>query len=317
MSEYGDIDSFDYNFSYQLMWTAFDLPTYEGAAGLPLSARLTVGTSSNKDNFVSTEPQAWADGKADLGEPFFHSGTTTFLKSADGNIAYIPITLDFSFATERKSSFWYFVSQAFKITTPTQSSTLSSSGFGSTIRASSSTSSSSISSSFTRSMNSTPGLTSRLSTISLLGLSSEVIPRPSGNGVPVSSPSTPGLTRRTSAGMIAGVVVGVLFLLGTIVLVLFLLLKRKQGSLWQIVQGYSVRKATTSSNLQKGSNIVSTTVFATSSSLIVSQSPSHRSNSQKEENLVRESDRNNLQTLPPHIGDVPPPAYSSITIQPP
>ncbi|KAG8757574.1 hypothetical protein FRC14_001918 [Serendipita sp. 396] len=117
--------------------------------------------------------------------------------------------------------------------------------------------------------------------------------------------------------MIAGVVVGVLFLLGTIVLVLFLLLKRKQGSLWQIVQGYSVRKATTSSNLQKGSNIVSTTVFATSSSLIVSQSPSHRSNSQKEENLVRESDRNNLQTLPPHIGDVPPPAYSSITIQPP
>ncbi|KAG8808170.1 hypothetical protein FRC19_006080, partial [Serendipita sp. 401] len=241
MSEYGDIDSFDYNFSYQLMWTAFDLPTYEGAAGLPLSARLTVGTSSNKDNFVSTEPQAWADGKADLGEPFFHSGTTTFLKSVDGNIAYIPITLDFSFATERKSSFWYFVSQAFKITTPTQSSTLSSSGLGSTIRASSPTSSSSISSSFTR------------------RLSSEVIPRPSGNGVPVSLPSTPGLTRRTSAGMIAGVVVGVLFLLGTIVLVLFLLLKRKQGSLWQIVQGYSVRKATTSSNLQKGSNIVSTT----------------------------------------------------------
>ncbi|KAG8757573.1 hypothetical protein FRC14_001917 [Serendipita sp. 396] len=105
MSEYGDIDSFDYNFSYQLMWTAFDLPTYEGAAGLPLSARLTVGTSSNKDNFVSTEPQAWADGKADLGEPFFHSGTTTFLKSADGNIAYIPITLDFFFC-DRKEVFF-------------------------------------------------------------------------------------------------------------------------------------------------------------------------------------------------------------------
>ncbi|KAG8837178.1 hypothetical protein FRC18_009902 [Serendipita sp. 400] len=321
--QYGGIKSFDYNFSYQFMWATYDIPTYEGDAGLPLSTLLTVGTSSNTDNFVSVDPKAWVDGKADLGELFFHSGTTSFLKSADGDTAYIPITLDFSFTTERYSSVWYFVLRAFKITTPTQSGTPSSSGFGSAIRVLSPTSSSSNSSSFTTSMNSTSGLTSRLSTIGLPGFSPEMTPYPSGNDAPVSSSSSApasgsAFTRRSSAGMIAGVVVVVMFLLGTVVLILLLFHKRKQGGLWQIVQGHSIQKATLSGNPQKSSNIVSTTVFATSSSLVVSRSPSHQANSQKEENLVRESGRDNLQTLPPRIEvDAPPPAYSTITIEPP
>ncbi|KAG8809611.1 hypothetical protein FRC19_005124, partial [Serendipita sp. 401] len=50
MSQYGNANSLDYSFSYYLIWTSSEV-----AAGLLLSTKLTVGSSSNTDSFASVD----------------------------------------------------------------------------------------------------------------------------------------------------------------------------------------------------------------------------------------------------------------------
>ncbi|KAG8812669.1 hypothetical protein FRC17_001910 [Serendipita sp. 399] len=102
-------------FSYHFKWASDQVP-----AGYPLSAQLAVGSSSNTDSFVSSDPaQLWIDNPI-LGDPFTHSGTTSALRSADGSTGYIPIILDFTFPRPPPSRcYWFLVARSFRITTPT------------------------------------------------------------------------------------------------------------------------------------------------------------------------------------------------------
>ncbi|KAG8807842.1 hypothetical protein FRC19_006300 [Serendipita sp. 401] len=320
MSTYGNANSLDYNFSYHFMWTS------EGvAAGLPLSTRLTVGTSSNTDSFLSVDPKSFDVDNQDLGNPFSHSGATSLLKSADGNTAYIPITLDFSFTSQSQSNYssWGFMSRTFKIVTSTQTSTSLTSNPVQSVSPSNS-----ISPSIMGSMNPTSDPTLVLSTITIPGSSPQVISSLSANeGSEGSSSSNTGLTRRVSPAMVAGVAAGVLLLLGTVFFIILLLYKRKQGGVWGTVQGYPVwnrqlhlgRKASSLDEdhlahpFNKGSNIVSTDNFYTSSSSSIPRSRGHQFDSQREEDPVHGSGGHDLGSMSPLVEvDVPPPAYSTI-----
>ncbi|KAG8821882.1 hypothetical protein FRC18_011177, partial [Serendipita sp. 400] len=195
MAQYGNANTLDFTFGYNLAW----MSNYT-APGTPLSSRLTVGSTSFTDNFVSTRYFG-----ASLGDPFYHSGTTNLAKSPDGALGYIPITIDFSFTRELNSDTeWWMKGLGLQITTQTTSGSVASasSSMGSSLSSSSSISGSSQTSRYP---------SSSLSNVALPGISqpstaSDIF------GVSVASTSLPNsndsLTDKKSTPAIVGGVVG-------------------------------------------------------------------------------------------------------------
>ncbi|KAG8757578.1 hypothetical protein FRC14_001922 [Serendipita sp. 396] len=221
MSQYGNINSLDYSFSYYLIWTSDKV-----AAGLPLSTKVTVGSSSNTDNFISVDHVAlWDSAEIDLGNPFSHSGTTSLLNSADGNTAYIPITIDFSFAKQRGLCEWYLIAHTFSITTPTNGISGPNTGALAPFLSSSSLISASIAS-----IDLSPSASIvTLSPGDILLPSSEDADTSTSNSSGSSSfSSNSGSTQSIPIGAILGVVLGGNFFLGIVLVFLFLLYKRRK-----------------------------------------------------------------------------------------
>ncbi|KAG8800985.1 hypothetical protein FRC16_001530 [Serendipita sp. 398] len=350
MSQYGNVNSLDYNFAYHFKWTSDQVD-----AGRPLSTQLNVGTSSNTDNFISSDHAAlWFTDNPVLGDPFSHSGTTSLLKSADGATAYIPITVDFSFSRPPGLCMWYLVARTFRITTLTSGGTSPSSGSNSSIGASSSVLGS-------NSLSPTGSVTSISGPMPLLPLSSMTVPGFSpqtsyahdNGGSTSSSPSDSDSTRNAPTATIVGGVIGGISLLGIVVLVILLLYKRKQRRLrrkeWEVsMQNVAVAggndedvlpmrisatmavrepylgqtafssldeiKPTRSSNdLRPGVNVPVAPVFTVPSSVVTSQLPSHQPDIQRPETHAPRRGHQTLFSPVPTIDtDVPPPAYSTV-----
>ncbi|KAG8812670.1 hypothetical protein FRC17_001911, partial [Serendipita sp. 399] len=212
-------------------------------AGAPLSATVTVGSYSKVDNFgVSDRGWLWYSNTPNLGDPFAHSGTTSLLKSSDGTIGYLPITIDFTFPRQPDSDCtWYFVANPFRITTALGGG--ASGGGGATVAATSPSSGSSNTGTGTG----TGTLTSLLS----LGLPTQSVGSshsPSSSAlddVSSGSSSSSGSNTSTTAnqkvpiGAIIGGVVGGLILLVLFALLLLLLYRRKVKELMMKQDGGS------------------------------------------------------------------------------
>ncbi|KAG8800994.1 hypothetical protein FRC16_001539 [Serendipita sp. 398] len=203
MSQYGNTNYLDYSFSYTFNWTSDAV-----AAGLPLSTKLIVGTSSNTDSFPSSDNKAlWDNPNPDLGNPFSHSGTTSLLKQ--------PGLVE-----------WYLISRTFSITA---SATEGTPGFTSSAQAPYFSSSSSISSPVTATRTSLSGSISA-------SLSGAILPEHSlmrsytlgNNGTNSSYPINSGSTQHIPIAAIIGIVVGCNLSLGIIIFVLFLLCMRRR-----------------------------------------------------------------------------------------
>ncbi|KAG8808055.1 hypothetical protein FRC18_005243 [Serendipita sp. 400] len=235
-SQFGNPDYVDYTFDYNLNWASD-----KTAAGAPLLTRVTVGDSSYIDNFgASDHAWLWYSEPASLGDPFTHSGTTSLVKSADGQTAYIPITLDFSFTRQQGGDCtWYFTSRSFRITPKSTSSSPSSRPGTIPAGSLSSTSPSSTTGPVTQS---TQGLSYSLSNVilpefSTLSISSSL----SGDGSVVagsdSSSSSPNVSSVSAQSVptaaIIGGVLGGLSLLGFLALFLLSLYRRRKKQLME------------------------------------------------------------------------------------
>ncbi|KAG8771081.1 hypothetical protein FRC20_002230 [Serendipita sp. 405] len=219
MAQYGNANSLDFTFGYSLDWMS-DKTT----AGTPLSSRLTVGSTSFTDNFVSIQyyPEPSLGGN-----PFSHSGTTSVAKSSDGTVGYIPITINFTFTREADSLLdWWMKALGFQITTQTSP--------GSVTSAVSSTVSSS--STINGSSQTSGARSSSLSNVALPGISQSSTASDI-SGVSVSSASLPNsgpsVTNNKSTSAIVGGVVGGFVLLGALAILFLLLYKRKMRRLEQ------------------------------------------------------------------------------------
>ncbi|KAG9022407.1 hypothetical protein FS842_006176 [Serendipita sp. 407] len=159
------------------------------------------------------------------GNPFSHSGTTSLLNSADGNIAYIPITIDFSFAKQRGLCEWYLIAHTFSITTPTNGISGPNTGALAPFLSSSSLISASIAS-----IDLSPSASIvTLSPGDILLPSSEDADTSTSNSSGSSSfSSNSGSTQSIPIGAILGVVLGGNFFLGIVLVFLFLLYKRRK-----------------------------------------------------------------------------------------
>ncbi|KAG8814876.1 hypothetical protein FRC19_001428 [Serendipita sp. 401] len=220
MAQYGNANSLDFTFGYSLDWMSD-----KTAAGTPLSSRLTVGSASFTDNFVSVQ---YRSDPSLGGNPFSHSGTTSVTKSSDGTVGYIPVTIDFTFTRELNSLLdWWMKGLGFQITTQTTPVSVASVA---------SASPSTISSS-------TIGLSSQAPSIPSPSLSNVILPNVSyystSSGmfdVPVSSArsdSDASSSRKDSVPPIIIGVMGGIFLLGAIAIFLLLLYRKKMRKLEQ------------------------------------------------------------------------------------
>ncbi|KAG8837174.1 hypothetical protein FS842_005659 [Serendipita sp. 407] len=224
MSQYGNANSLDYSFSYYLIWTSSEV-----AAGLLLSTKLTVGSSSNTDSFASVDHVwLWDSVNPVIGDPFSHTGTTSLLKSVDRNTAYIPIIIDFSFARQPGLCEWYLTAHAFNITTPTTGGI---SGFSTRAQASSP-----LSRSISSSATSTKTLPSELvqttspddtlpGELPAVGIDLNTT---LSNGTATDIPPNSRSVQDIPIATIIGGVVGGNFALGILLLSLFLLYKRRK-----------------------------------------------------------------------------------------
>ncbi|KAG8818936.1 hypothetical protein FRC19_010218 [Serendipita sp. 401] len=222
MAQYGNVNSLDFTFGYSLDWMSD-----KTAAGTPLSSRLTVGSTSFTDNFVSMQ---YRPDPSLGGNPFSHSGTTSVAKSSDGAVGYIPVTINFTFTREADSLLdWWMKALGFQITTQTTPGSVTSAV--SSMVSSSSTISGSSQTSGARS--------SSLSNLALPGISQSSTASTASDifGVSVSSASlpnsSPSVTNNKSTSAIVGGVVGGFFLMGALAILLLLLYKRKMRRLEQ------------------------------------------------------------------------------------
>ncbi|KAG8823368.1 hypothetical protein FRC19_004059 [Serendipita sp. 401] len=349
MSPYGNTNSLDYSISYHFLWTSDKVN-----AGVPLSARFSVGSSSNTDNFLSSDHSAlWYSDVPDLGDPFFHSGTTSLLKSTDGNTAYIPIILDFSFPKEPGLVEWYLIARKFSVSAPPTSAPPVS-GSGSSAQAPSVSSPNSISTSVTRTGTSQSGSTqtASLSDAILPGFSPVADSSAISDNVSSSSTSSSNSasTQNIPIGAIVGGVIGGNFLLGIILFFLFLLYRRGRRISRAKNRGDSTRNlnaadgtgddvdstwipfTTPGRKLGFGVNdssldevnsalpannqrtIADRTIYPTPPSVVTSQL---QSESQQGHSLNHRTLRHDLRQppilSPPLEVDVPPPAYSTVS----
>ncbi|KAG8829848.1 hypothetical protein FRC17_005907 [Serendipita sp. 399] len=210
MSQYGNVDTLDYTFAYNLNWASDQI-----AAGTPLSNTVTVGSSRNTNNFAASDP-GWllhSSSTTSLGDPFTHSGTTSISKSADGNTGYIPITIDFSFTrTAGADCNWYMKGAVFHITNPASSAAGSSSP------------------SATGTVAQVSGASSSLSVLALPAISQQSNSEGGDAAVgtlPSSSASNSASVSSVPIGAIVGGVLGGMALLGVFSLLLFLLYRKK------------------------------------------------------------------------------------------
>ncbi|KAG8824018.1 hypothetical protein FRC17_009200 [Serendipita sp. 399] len=208
-------------FAYNLNWASVQMP-----AGTPLSSTVTVGSFQYTHNFGASDAGwlLYSSSTTSLGDPFTHTGTTSLLKSADGTIGYIPITIDFPYTRTAGASCRAFMKgAAFHITSPTSSSA-SSAGSPNTPVAGTVTrisSSSSLLSSVTL-----PAISQQsnaAATVAAEDTGVDTLPSTS------ASSSSPVLAQHSSppTGAIIGGVVGGIALLGIFALILLLLYKKK------------------------------------------------------------------------------------------
>ncbi|KAG8758707.1 hypothetical protein FRC14_007551 [Serendipita sp. 396] len=115
MNQYGNAESLDYDFSYQINWASS-----KTARGTPLTSTSIVGTTSFSDNFAADDHeellhtrQTW------VGDPFSHSGNTPVVKDED-QMGYIPLMVRLTFPREPSAYInTSMKSYKFRITTPT------------------------------------------------------------------------------------------------------------------------------------------------------------------------------------------------------
>ncbi|KAG8807694.1 hypothetical protein FRC17_004313 [Serendipita sp. 399] len=238
MAQYGNANTLDYTFAYNLNWAAHETP-----AGSPLSSVVTVGSSRDTDNFGASDassllqsPTSSSLGRSFFllyepleklkdpfaGAPFTHSGTTSVLKSPDGNMGYVPITIDFAFnRINGPDCNWYMKGAAFRITTLPSSSTRSASSVSGSASSLSASSSPSLS------------LTGTVSG-SIVALSGVPVPSISQDSNSIGGGGTdPGrldpspTRRRLPIGIIIGAVIGGIALLCLFTVLLSLIYKKK------------------------------------------------------------------------------------------
>ncbi|KAG8869418.1 hypothetical protein FRC20_001508 [Serendipita sp. 405] len=347
ISQYGNANNLDYSFSYHFLWTSNEV-----AAGVSLSTKLAVGSSSNTDSFVSSDHTAlWNSVVPDLGDPFFHSGTTSLLKSVDGSTAYIPIAVDFSFSKEPGLVEWYLIARKFSVSAPSPGNTLSASGSSSSTQVQASSISPSVIITDTVTPSSVPIQSTPSSTL--------ISQTPASNDSVITVPSTlSNPYSKIPVNEIIGGVIGGIFSLGIVLAVLILLHSWRQRVSWGRNRGESTHHITTfpggdpvsipstalpvrkphlvfpnTSATSSSSEVKSTAAFsplktfpirtatATTSvspvlsSLVASRLPS--GSRQREivdyQRLRRDIWQQEQLFSPPTETDVPPPAYSIIT----
>ncbi|KAG9052725.1 hypothetical protein FS842_009339 [Serendipita sp. 407] len=230
MSQFGNADTLEYNFAYNFYWAMVGT-----AAGYPLSARVTVGSSSYTNNFGASDSTWLFYTEASRpGDPFVQSGTTSVIRSTDGASGYVPITIDFSYSRNQQSDDPrpYLIAQSFNLKSSATPGASPSSGAGSG-SVSGSSSSSISSSSVTRAVTQTSGTS--LSNIILPGYDSTQATASSVSGHGSlgsnSSSSSPNISsvsaQHVPIAAIVGGVLGGLSLLAFLALVLFLLYRKK------------------------------------------------------------------------------------------
>ncbi|KAG8827541.1 hypothetical protein FRC17_007809 [Serendipita sp. 399] len=231
MSEFGNADNLDFVVAKAHLYSTLRYNYYYGAEQMPVGTtqtlRVTVGSWSEPLDFTSMNygQVIWIredDGKLEPGEPLTQSGTTSILKSPDGWMGYIPITIEFSFSRPftKNHAQAVLIGRTFSLRSPppssvSRSTTRTSASTSSTSSSTSSSSSNqSIVSESLSSLTTRQPISSSVATDALAGPSSYVNSSTS-NG-------------RISKARIIGGVVGGLALLAAVAVLLILVLKRKR-----------------------------------------------------------------------------------------
>ncbi|KAG8758700.1 hypothetical protein FRC14_007544 [Serendipita sp. 396] len=224
MNQYGNADSLDYDFSYQVDWASS-----KTARGTSLTSTSAVGSNSFSNNFAADDyeellhtRQTW------VGDPFSHSGNTAVVKSGS-QTGYISLSVGLTFPREVSAYINYYMKgYQFRITTPTSVvETPAASTPNSPSPSSSPVSTSSTSSSL-----------SSVTSTSLSSLSHTLAPdastsqsSDSGGGASIassSSNSNPVPSNKVPTAAIAGGVMGAIALLSAFIILFLLYRRRKQ-----------------------------------------------------------------------------------------
>ncbi|KAG8784637.1 hypothetical protein FRC20_001076 [Serendipita sp. 405] len=226
MNQYGNADSLDYDFSYQVDWASTITPR-----GTSLTSTSTVGSNSfssdfaadNHDELLYTR-QTW------VGDPFSHSGNTPVVKYG-GQMGYIDLSVGLTFPRKTSDYINYYMKgYKFRITTPT-----------SVVEAPAASNTNSPSPSSSSSVSTTSSAPTSLSSgtnTSLASLPNTLAPdvgtsqsSDSGGGASVASSSSnnnPAPSKKVSTAAIAGGVLGAVALLSALIFFFLFHRRRKQ-----------------------------------------------------------------------------------------